>query len=114
MTYAVRGPRYPPHVGGQKMSMAAIHESKQLKQFCQRCRERKARFQYRGVVRADRDHTLCFECFRSERDRQRASRLASVATKPLRSPFVGDLRLSPAEVTHRRAMLAHLQIGRPQ
>ena len=96
------------------MSMAAIHESKHLKQLCQRCHERKARFQYRGVVRADRDHTLCFECFRSERDRQRGSRLASVATTPLRSPFVGDLRLSPAEVTHRRAMLAHLQLGRPQ
>ena len=96
------------------MSMAAIHESKQLKQLCQRCHERKARFQYRGVVRADRDHTLCFECFRSERDRQRASRLASVATKPLRSPFVGDLRLSPVEVTHRRAMLAHLQSSRPR
>ena len=94
--------------------MAASHESKQLKQLCHRCHERKAKFQFRGVVRADRDHTLCFECFRSERDRQRASRLASVTPKPLRSPFVGDLHLSPAQVTHRWAMLAHLQLGRPR
>ena len=59
------------------MSMTAIHESKQLKQLCQRCRDRKARFKFRGVVRADRDHTLCFECYRSERQRSRARLLAN-------------------------------------
>lgn len=53
------------------MSRSAIHGSKQLRQRCQRCRDRKARFRYRGAVRADGDHTLCFECYRSERERRR-------------------------------------------
>lgn len=46
---------------------------------CEACRERKARFQYRGVVKADRAHTLCFACFHSERDRLRARILAASA-----------------------------------
>jgi hypothetical protein len=32
---------------------------------CVDCRERRARFRYRGVVKADADHTLCFRCFRA-------------------------------------------------
>jgi len=47
--------------------------SKQVRRLCQVCHQRKARFQYRGHVRADRDHTLCFECFRAEQNRQRAA-----------------------------------------
>ena len=47
------------------------HRSKQLRKLCQACLERKARYQYRGRVRADRQHTLCFACYRAERDRQR-------------------------------------------
>jgi hypothetical protein len=38
---------------------------------CVDCGVRAARFRYRGEVRADRDHNLCFQCFRAERDRQR-------------------------------------------
>jgi hypothetical protein len=57
------------------MSSAAIHLSREIRKLCKRCWERKALFQYRGVVRADRHHTLCFECFRSERERRRASLL---------------------------------------
>jgi len=34
----------------------------------------RGRYQYRGVVRADRDHSLYFRSFRAERDRQRALR----------------------------------------
>ena len=81
------------------MSRAAIHESKQLKQLCQRCRERKAKFKYRGVVRADRDHTLCFECYRAEHNHVRAEGLAE--RRPLRT-------LTPNQIRHRREMLAHL------
>ena len=44
---------------------------------CSVCRSRRALFQYRGEVRADRDHNLCFQCFRSELNRQRARRLAA-------------------------------------
>jgi hypothetical protein len=38
---------------------------------CAGCGDRPARFRYHGEVRADRDHNLCFQCFRAERDRQR-------------------------------------------
>ena len=61
------------------MSSTAFHVSREAKKLCARCLERKARYQYRGVVRADRDHTLCFECFRSERERRRARVLAESA-----------------------------------
>jgi hypothetical protein len=32
---------------------------------CLECHAHRARFQHRGQVRADRDHTLCFRCFRA-------------------------------------------------
>jgi hypothetical protein len=85
------------------MSLAAEHESKRARRDCESCRQRKAGFQYRGVVRADRDHTLCFECYRSERDRRRARLLADSPARSLgRSPF---LRFSERQLAHRRAML---------
>ena len=90
------------------MSMTARHEDKKARQMCQRCRDRKARFQYRGYVRADRDHTLCFECYRSERERQRARTFSSVQPPMLRSPFSVRPPLSDRELAHRRRMLAHL------
>lgn len=67
------------------MSFTAARESKDERRTCESCRTRKARFQHRGRVRADRHHTLCFECFRSERDRQRA-RLADASPLPLFAP----------------------------
>jgi hypothetical protein len=61
------------------------------------------------VVKADRDHTLCFQCFRAERERQRAQVLASVATPtPLPAPFHIVPALSARRIEHRRRMLAHL------
>ncbi len=53
--------------------------SKKIKALCASCQQRKARFRYRGEVRADRDHTLCFECHRSEVNRARARLLADRA-----------------------------------
>ena len=44
---------------------------------CLGCRRHPARFRYRGEVRADRDHTLCFRCYRAEVNRQRARRMAA-------------------------------------
>ncbi len=70
------------------MSFAAAHESKRTRHACQSCHRRKAMFSFRGVVRADRDHTLCFKCFRCERERQRARLLA-------RRLWVSPYRLSP-------------------
>ena len=37
---------------------------------CRSCEQHPAKFRYRGEVRADRDHELCFECFRAEVNRQ--------------------------------------------
>ena len=43
---------------------------------CVSCQQRRALFRYRGVVKADADHTLCFQCFRALRDSVRARYLA--------------------------------------
>ncbi len=45
-----------------------------LRRQCAECRVRQARFRFRGTVRADRSHTLCFRCFRALNDRLRLSR----------------------------------------
>jgi hypothetical protein len=59
-------------------------------------------------VRADRDHTLCFECFRRERERQRAKCLVQVpAEAPLRAAGAGS-PVGDRQLAHRAAMLAHL------
>ena len=90
------------------------------KHVCEGCRERKARFQYRGVVKADRAHTLCFACFRSERDRLRARALAtaeagghtdaSAAAAP-GGPLISNrpVTMTPAQRAHRFRMLTHLR-----
>jgi hypothetical protein len=49
---------------------------------CRDCQCRPARFRFRGEVRADRDHTLCFRCYRAEVNRARARRLSEVTTPP--------------------------------
>ncbi len=90
------------------MSFTAAHESKQARRSCESCRRRKARFQYRGAVGADRHNTLCFACFRSARDRRRAQLMAEVPPAgSLRSPF--RPKLTDRQIAHRRAMLVHLQ-----
>jgi hypothetical protein len=89
------------------MSMTGRHESRKARQLCQRCRDRKARFRYRGEVRADRDHTLCFECYRSQRERQRAHVLSAAQVPPQRSWFERRPPLSDRDIAHRRRMLDH-------
>jgi hypothetical protein len=42
------------------------------KRLCRQCKKRPARFEYRGLVKSDRQHDLCLECFRSARDAQQA------------------------------------------
>jgi hypothetical protein len=46
---------------------------------CVACRERRSLFRYRGAVRADRDHTLCFRCYRALCDSMRARLVARAA-----------------------------------
>ena len=102
-------------------SSARQRRSKHARVLCAACQERKAKFRYRREVRADRDHTLCFECYRSEVNRTRARRLAegarsltADATRPLlASPFGAPQTsimpaLDPRQLAHRRRMLDHL------
>ena len=91
------------------MSQAAFARTKESRRLCQACRDRKARFRYRGVVKAHRDHTLCFACFRAERDRRRACLLATVPS-PSSSVRLLDSRrtLTARDIEHRQRMLGYL------
>jgi hypothetical protein len=89
------------------MSGSAFDQSKEARKLCQSCHDRKARFAFRGRVKADRDHTLCFECYRAERQRRRAAALAQVEIRPLAAPPRRELTAS--DVEHRRRMLAHME-----
>ena len=92
------------------MSAAAFEHSKESRRLCESCRDRRALFSHRGVVKADRGHTLCFECFRSERERRRAQLLAEVPPAADVALF-GQARrqLTPREIEHRQRMLEHLR-----
>jgi len=84
-------------------------QSKRVRTLCAVCQERKARFRYRGEVRADRDHTLCFECYRGQVNRARVRRLIDAAVMPaVRSPF-GSSVLDPRQIAHCNRILEHLQ-----
>jgi len=43
---------------------------------CINCRQRRSLFRYRGRVRADRSHTVCFQCYRALHNVVRALRIA--------------------------------------
>jgi hypothetical protein len=94
------------------MSEAAYDLSKKVLRLCRSCAERKALFRYRGVVKADRDHTLCFECFRAERDRRRAQALAETPGRGQLSLHSAPGTLTPRATEHRRRMLEHLEAAR--
>ncbi len=54
-------------------STPAAHDARRrpAPHLCLSCGSRPARFQYRGVVKADKHHTLCFQCYRSAADSMR-------------------------------------------
>ena len=85
------------------------------KRLCAACQERKARFRYRGEVRADREHTLCFECYRGEINRARARRLSNLTlsldmVSPFAHPEVVPGRiLEGRQIAHRQLMLDYLR-----
>jgi hypothetical protein len=62
-------------------------ESKLLKKTCVVCKVRRARYCYQGQVRWNRQHGLCFQCFRSARDRMR-SEVQSQVLSPGLAPVV--------------------------
>jgi hypothetical protein len=62
------------------MSPAAVRRLRRLpRHTCRGCAAHPARFRYRGEVRADRDHELCFRCFRATINRMRARQLTEAA-----------------------------------
>ena len=91
------------------MSETAAKHAREQRRLCERCRDRKAKFQYHGTVRADRDHTLCFQCFRAQREHNRAVALAGSEAPPLVSPFGAPRPLTARQTAHRRVMLEHFE-----
>jgi hypothetical protein len=82
---------------------------------CLACGERRALFSYRGAVKADHDHNLCFECFRAESNRLRARGLATWADRaplpvvaPTPSRMIGDRAglMDDLQARRRRAQIA--------
>ena len=76
---------------------------------CLACGERRPLFYYSGVVKADRDHTLCFECYRAELNRLRVRRLSAFAVgasianpRPQPSKAIGDRAALLADIAARR------------
>ena len=90
------------------MSFAAAHESKRVRQICKSCRDRPP-----SLNELRRGTVVCFECYRSEVNRQRAQRLSAVPSALPLPPFFSSARqLTSAEVAHRRQMLGYLQRSR--
>ena len=94
------------------MSNSQRRRVRHFRVLCSTCRERKARFRYDGEVRADRDHTLCFECYRRELDRLRARRLAQQPSVSAPTSLLESRPLDERRLSHRERMLAHLQHSR--
>jgi hypothetical protein len=99
----------------------ARRHHREERHLCPSCRERKAKYQYRGHVRADRTHVLCFQCFRSERERMRARQLSQLPfeSEPLRLRASARLGASASsasrtpvfnarQIEHRQRMLDFL------
>jgi len=51
---------------------------KDQRKLCLECGTHRALFRYRGKVKRDAKHTLCFRCFHSLKDSLRALRLAEL------------------------------------
>lgn len=75
---------------------------------CAACGERRSRFYIRGTVKADRTHTLCFECYRRLVNRTRARQQGSLNIRLLPSSLPGaaagrgDRAAFQAELLRRR------------
>jgi len=76
---------------------------------CLGCGERRPLFAYRGVVKADRHHDLCFECYRAEGNRLRAWQpgdaadgLGRAAQRPAMARSVADRAALLGEIAARR------------
>jgi hypothetical protein len=77
---------------------------------CWACGQRRSRFFMRGTVRADRTHTLCFECYRAEVNKVRARSLtAPVSVMSIASPMPVPARLRGDSETFYRDVRQRLR-----
>ena len=91
-------------VNGQRKILRA--DSQHL---CRACGQRRARFFLRGTVRADRTHTLCFECYQAEVNQARVwRRVAPVSVVPFASPMPAPARLRGESETFYRDVTQRL------
>jgi hypothetical protein len=58
--------------GGLVRVRPAGRRGRAVRKVCAGCERHRALFRYHGVVKWDRFHTLCFNCYRAQRDRARA------------------------------------------
>jgi hypothetical protein len=100
--------------GGPVIHGRRARTTRRGSRLCLACGKRRPLFLYRGVVKADRDHNLCFECYRAELNRLRSRRLgdrgatASMANpRPLPSKAMADRAALLADIAARRR---HAQI----
>ncbi len=75
---------------------------------CLECGERPARYCYHGRVRADRTHTLCFECYRAYLNRCRE------AARGTGAGVSADLPRRARDVVDRDALMTELARRRRQ
>jgi hypothetical protein len=69
-----------------------------LHKLCVTCRVRQAHFRYERRVKWDRDHNLCFQCFRSVRNRARSESLARHRDSMFYLPALPAALVSSADV----------------
>ena len=69
-----------------------MKHTRKSRQVCQVCQQRPAKFAYRGHVKRDRQHVLCFACHRALIDSHR-----------LAHPLPFNLNLVAAQRTHADA-----------
>lgn len=58
------------------MSAKTTLRTRDLRRLCRVCGKHPARFCFRGVVKRDRQHDLCFHCWRSMRNQIKAAALS--------------------------------------
>ncbi len=78
------------------------------KRLCLQCRKSRALFEFRGRIKRDKDHTLCFRCYAALCDATHARRVALGGTPRIfrfeeTSTFFRQALEQPASRRNRRA-----------
>jgi len=90
------------------LSLSLRPNARSTRHVCRECESRRALFRYHGIVKWDRYHTLCFQCYRRHMDRQRATRLGP--SSPGGDTGIAATRLGPGGAPGNAALWRHRQI----